>query len=140
MVIVTQRGKPFVYGRFLWPTRKAGARRRLGQVPVPQLPLPPGWEEIAIEVLREFSPTELIGKVYYKSPYGTWAAIDQGRASLYGWYNWFFKAKRDLVFNMEGSGAWEILHFRNESDESGPYVAVALRFSSKKYLWLPAQL
>jgi hypothetical protein len=143
MGTVTQRGKPFVYGRFLWPTGKAEAKRRLRPpLPLPPFVLPPttSLEEIAIEVLREFSPTELIGKVYYKSPFGTWAAIDQGRASLYGWYKWFFKVKHDLVFNMDGSGPWEVLHFRNESDESGPYVAVALKFSSKKYLWLHAQL
>jgi hypothetical protein len=30
----------------------------------------------------------------------------------------------------KGSGRWAVLHFRNESDETGPYVAVALRYSN----------
>jgi len=29
---------------------------------------------------------------------------------------------------MEGSGYWEVVNFRNESDETGPYVAVALKY------------
>src|SRR5215468_5787039 len=37
------------------------------------------------------------------------------------------KAPQFIVFDMQGSGPWEVLHFRIESNESGPYVAVALR-------------
>jgi hypothetical protein len=42
----------------------------------------------------------------------------------------FAKIGRNLFFEMEGSGRWEVEHFREESDETGPYVAVALKYKS----------
>ena len=131
MVIVTQRGKPFVYGQFIWPKKRFELLQGLAA--------PPGWEDVAIEILREFSPTDLIGKLYYMSPHGTWAQMDLGRASQHGWYNWFSKTKKSLYFYMDGSGAWQVIHFRNESDESGPYVAVALQFSPQPPPWVAKQ-
>jgi hypothetical protein len=50
---------------------------------------------------------------------------------LHEWYKRFLRDRRGLYFDMQGSGRWEVLHFRNESDESGPYVAVAARFSQE---------
>jgi hypothetical protein len=49
----------------------------------------------------------------------------------YDWYKFFSAAKRHLKFNVSGAGDWEILYLRNESDQTGPYVAVALKLLSR---------
>jgi hypothetical protein len=109
--------KPFVYGGFRWPQRKAG------------LPPPPWMDTFALEILREYSATEFLGKLYSRegSP-STWYPLPPDKVSDYRWYVWFSKMHKFLAFRMEGSSVpWEVLHFRNESDETGLYVAVALR-------------
>jgi hypothetical protein len=49
------------------------------------------------------------------------------------WYKKLGPAMRTsptlYYFDMEGSGHWTVLHFRTESDETGIYVAVALRYA-----------
>ncbi len=111
--------QPFVYGKFVWPQR---ALKR------------PFWgegstiePEIALEILREFSASEFVGKLYTKPNVGSWAVAQFDCVRSSDWYEAYQKAQQHFVFDMQGSGPWEVLHFRTESDESGPYVAVALR-------------
>ncbi|GEM_PF-3032829 len=118
MVVKTSR--TFVYGHFNWP------HKRLEPEP------PPGRDDIAIEVLREYSANEFVGKLYHKLiSIRDWVPINPSEGSKREWYKWFVKEKRRLVFLMEGSGAWEVQNFRTESDESGPYLAVALKYSAQ---------
>lgn len=84
-----------------------------------------GGPDIAVEILREFSASELVGKVYVKGRGGAWAPASQPGIREFTWYKDFRQS--GLVFETEGSGPWQVLYFRQESDESGPYVAVGLR-------------
>jgi hypothetical protein len=81
--------------------------------------------DIAVEILREFWATELVGKVYVKGRGGNWGAASQPGIREFNWYKEF--PQGGLVFETEGSNPWQVLYFREESDESGPYVAVGLR-------------
>ena len=113
----------FVYGRFV---RQRG-RSPFHRTSVP--PLPPGSEDFAIEVLREYSSKEFLGKLYARVSYsGDWAPVFPIKAASYDWYKWVSEKHQPLYFAMDGSGIWEVVNFRNESDESGPYVAVALKY------------
>jgi hypothetical protein len=87
----------------------------------------PGAPDIAIEILREFSATEFVGKVYTKLSVGDWIVAQFQKIRQTPWFEAFEKSPKMFVFDMQGSGPWEILHFRAESDESGGYVAIALR-------------
>jgi len=117
--MVMRQDRPFVYGRFAWPS------------PLPfLLPPVPSRPSVAIEILREFSATELVGKVYTKGATGMWVPIDPNRLSEYDWYKHFVAKDAGVRFDMEPSGRWNVLNFRIESDESGPYVAVALKHAS----------
>ncbi|HEV2424924.1 MAG TPA: hypothetical protein VGZ29_08860 [Terriglobia bacterium] len=89
---------------------------------------PPGYVEFAVEIIREYSANEFVGKLYRKLSTGDWVPVDGGRLVGYSWYKQF-QEKRKLQFEMQGSGPWRVLHFRLESDETGPYVAVALQYA-----------
>ena len=88
-------------------------------------PRPP---DIAIEILREFSASELVGKVYVKGSSGNWAPVSQPGVRDYVWYGDFQRTK-NLEFWMEGSDPWKVLYFRAESDDAGPYLAAGLKLS-----------
>jgi len=93
---------------------------------------PPGYPPIAIEVLREFSPTEFIGKVYVRGREGNWTPVHADGATS---YDWFTAAKTKKVqFDMASSSArWDVLHFRGEnSGTAGQYLAVALKQRTEK--------
>jgi hypothetical protein len=88
-----------------------------------------GQPGIAIEILREFSSTELVGKVFAKTRGGDWAPVSPPGLRLFNWHQEFTKNK-PLGFWIDMSNPWEVLYFRTESDDTGPYVAVGLRQSS----------
>lgn len=120
--------RPFVYGTFRWPV----PRGPLGRIS--------GGAEVAIEILREFGTTELIGKLYIRLPLnGPWAPTGEDHPQVAAWHQNFERFRQNFLFDMAGSGVWEVLHFRTETDETGPYVAVALRYSSKRYPWVDSQ-
>ncbi len=127
--------RPFAYGTFRWPG-KGGSTSR-GLPPPPSLR--PGEPDIALEILREFGATELIGKIHVRQLGGAWipAQWDLLRSSVA--YQNYFRRRQHFFFDMVGSGLWEVLHFRAESEETGPYVAVALRYHSKTYPWVALQ-
>jgi hypothetical protein len=105
--------RTFVYGDFLFSKRRT-------------VPPPPGGQPFAIEILREFSTTELIGKLYLRAG-GSWVAATRDALTNFEWYRMKIPP-RLLVFAMEGSGTWHVQNIRDESDDSGPYIAVALKF------------
>ncbi len=134
---MVERSKRFVYGKFHWPADKLAPPPR---PPVPLVVAPPltAWDQVAIEILREYGANELIGKLYSKGAFNNWVPIEPSQAADIDWFKW---AKRlgptgrnnpnIFHFDMEGSGRWSVLHFRNESDETGPYVAVALKYAGQ---------
>jgi hypothetical protein len=112
----------FIYGTFIWP--------RKHKIQVPFAPSPPTYlgGDTALEIVHEYSASELLGKIYVLGIGGNWTPLAQTQVADNAWYQWFLKNHRFLYFDMGGSGWWEVLHFRIESDETGPYVAVALRY------------
>jgi len=117
--------KRFVYGRFVHPHQRAQ---------VPALPFL-DTDRVALEIVREYGPNELIGKVSVRSVSQQWALLDPTRAEELEWMKWYKRlpaqtrtAGKMFYFDMEGSGHWAVLHFRTESDETGVYVAAALRY------------
>lgn len=99
----------------------------------------PGAPDIAVEILREFNPNEFIGKIYIRPVAGPWTAAQWDRVG--DWYPNYQRFGKNFVFDMAGStsGVWEILHFRSESDEAGPYIAVALRYVPEVAAWIAQQ-
>lgn len=87
--------------------------------------------DVAVEILREFSPTELIGRVLVKGASGNWTRLTLPMLQDRDWYKQYIKTGQ-AKFHVEGSNPWEILFFRPESDESGPYVAMGMRLSTNK--------
>ncbi len=110
----------FVYGSFGPEVSISGL---LG---APELP---GSSEpsIAIEILREFSPSEFIGKVFVRR-YTEWRPLTPEAASKHEWFQRVQKGGA-LYFDIKGSGKWEVEWFRFESSSRNPnpYVAVALK-------------
>ncbi len=115
--------KTFVYGRFRWPEALKDPPTR-------------SWPNIPIAILRELSTSEMVGKIYLRVLADSWQPLEPNTARAWGWYIHFSKVQKQVFFDMEGSGLWEVLNFRNESDESGQYVAVALRFGSTAPRWV----
>jgi|SRR5579859_935889 len=114
----TSRG-PFVYGQLFIASKKAALRP------------PPSDPVIALEILREFSTTEFVGKLYVNV--GTWIPAVRSHLAQFGWYQTFDKVKASplglalLRLWIDGSGSWKVTFFRDESDESGPYIALGLK-------------
>jgi hypothetical protein len=114
--------RAFVYGNFL-------IGKKTGYQPIMQ--------PFAIEILREFSGTEFVGKLYIRVA-DSWLPATRTMLLNYDWYTAYERTHsarlappQSLHFGMEGSGTWQVENFRDESDESGPYVAVALKFRSR---------
>lgn len=113
MAYVTKSSRPFVYGAF-----------HIKQMLPPQGTKPP----FALEILREFSSNELIAKIY-QSTGSSWVPVQPQSLNSFEWFSLYGKTrgKMKIAFQMEGSGPWDVEHFREESDETGLYVAVALK-------------
>lgn len=80
--------------------------------------------EFAVEIIREYGANELVGKLYRRGSSGDYLPVDPGALE-----NRTRRFPRDSQqFQMAGSGSWKVLHLRMESDEAGPYVAIALRY------------
>jgi len=128
-MVAVKPNRTFVYGNFF-----VGKKQPSGP-PAP----PPGLQPFALEILREFSTTEFIGKLYIRSG-GSWLPATRMALQEYKWYTIyqsyqrlpFLMLSKLLHFNMEGSGVWQVQHLREESDDTGPYVAVAMRFGGSK--------
>jgi len=110
--------KPFVYGDFI-----VSGLGKIGLTPPPA----PGLSPFAIEILREFSSAEFIGKVYKLTDWQEWKVLSPADAAQSNWYQSALKTPKAVKFKMQGSGQWVVENVRTESDGHGPYVAVALK-------------
>lgn len=106
--------------------------------PPPQYPLEPfgAGYEVAIEILREFGATELVGRLFTRPKGGSWLPTPLSVAQQLPWYEFFVKNPALVVFDMQGSGVWELVYVRLESDEQGQYTAIALRLPAKRPAWV----
>jgi len=125
--MVTGGKRVFIYGHFLDRVEK---QRKL---PPPSLP------SNAVEILREFSAVELIGKLYALTPERNWQPVTPDGVRNFEW----FKTYRNIVthkpttqnrmyFESQDGDFWEVLFFRQEADELGQYMAVGLRHEHAK--------
>lgn len=85
----------------------------------------------AIEIVHEPSANQLVGKLHRRISSVQWLPVSAGKLETYPWYQQF-QEQGQLQFDMEGSGSWDVLHFRLESDDTGPYVAVALQYAQQQ--------
>lgn len=129
--------RPFVYGKFRSPRPSVG----LVPPPHPYLPGVPGEPDIALEVLREFGASDLIGKIYVRTFGATpWVPAQWDLVQSTTWYQDYLRLHgQHFFFDMAGSGTWQVVHFRTETDETGPYVAVALQYQPKTPAWVVQQ-
>src|SRR5260370_17270170 len=84
----------------------------------------------AIEILREFSPNELIGKIYVLTQDRNYLPVTPYGVGNYTWYKEYKDAaakKETIRFAAKGGDSWQVLWMRQESDDSGPYIAAALK-------------
>jgi len=107
--------KPFVHGDFVVGGRKATLTTLSGRSP------------FAIEILREFSSSEFVGKVYELTGSLDWKILSPADAAKSNWYKSALKTPKAVKFKMQGSGQWAVENVRTESDWQGQYVAVALK-------------
>jgi hypothetical protein len=84
----------------------------------------------AIEILREPSVVELIGKVYVLTSSRNYQAVTPFGVSSFNWFSDFQTASKrgePFYFKAEHGDRWEVKWMRQESDEAGPYIAVGLK-------------
>ncbi len=111
--------RTFVYGDFFFGKRSHS------------MPRPPAAQPFAVEILREFSTTGFVGKLFARAG-SSWQPSTRHGLASYQWYEAYQKSKTPLYFEMEGSGIWQVQNLREESDDSGPYMAVALKFATPR--------
>jgi hypothetical protein len=116
----------FIYGNFVDKEERA----RRGANPAPRPPT------IAVEILREFSATELVGRVYILTGGRNWQPASPDGIRNYTWFQTYYQGYREaqhkrnhgrLYFETQEKDHWGVLYLRQESDESGAYVAVAMQ-------------
>jgi hypothetical protein len=78
-----------------------------------------------------------VGKVHVRDR--AWIPLQIDFLPSQPWYEAFNKERKRFIFDMQGAGPWDVLFFREESDESGLYVAVGLRNLAEMPDWLPSQ-
>jgi hypothetical protein len=116
----------FIYGDFRYPPTAAKVAMFGRLDPFPGLTRV-GEPSIGIEVLREFGALELRGKIYSWQVNG-WAPMQPGIAESQVWYQVLKRFSKNVVFEMRGSGVWDVQYFRQESDANGAYMGVALKY------------
>jgi len=116
----------FLYGHFLDKRQRSGP------------PAPPG-PTVAIEILRVFSSSELVGKICVQTQ-ENWLAISPSAVTSYDWFTTYADIRQKdespnkLYFQTPEKDYWEVIYFRQESDESGAYMAAALRHEESRYV------
>ena len=127
--MVTEPKQVFIYGQFVNKDQRTHPQRQALRF------------DNAIEILREFSATELVGKVYAQTAGGNLQAVSVLGLSNYGWYGdhqAFLREggnpQKKMYFATQDEDFWEVLYFRPETDSSGAYVAVALQLEGSFWL------
>jgi hypothetical protein len=127
--MVTETRRVFINGNFI---NKDQREQRL--------PMPIEVSSNAIEILREFSSTELVGKVYVRTLGGTLQPVSPMGVRDFDWYQEYQKSLRggnivgNLYFETKDGDFWEVVYLRPETDESGGYIAVALQLEGSFWL------
>lgn len=111
----------FIYGYFM--EREPTGLYRL-------TPPPGTLPSEAIEILREPSVVELIGKVWVLTSARNYQAVTPFGVTNFQWFQNFQRASKEgtpFYFKAEHGDKWNVRWFRQESDESGPYIAAGLQ-------------
>ncbi len=127
----------FIYGRFLThletlpkpPMTGPGIGQPIGFSAIGS-PIVPEVSPIAIEILREPSVLELIGKVYVFTASRNYQPVTPLGVSNFNWYDSYQTALRNkekYYFQGKDGDLWQVPWMRQESDESSAYIAVALK-------------
>jgi hypothetical protein len=136
---MVMNNRVFLYGDFVERTDRV----RNKNLPPPPAPPPSLRPSIAIEILREFSSSELIGKIYVQTRDQNWQPVSPLGLNSYDWFSMYRNIQKNeqstnqLYFQTPEKDYWEVLYFRQESDESGAYVATALRHKEARYVVIP---
>jgi hypothetical protein len=115
----------FIYGRFV----EEGAPT-IGSLLVPELP---GLPTEAIEILREPTVLELVGKVYVLTSNRNYLPVTPLGVRSFTWYQEYQNAAKNKAkfnFHAQDGDLWHVPWIRQESDEAGAYMAVGLKHDS----------
>jgi len=115
----------------------------LPMLPSSRIPAPPAAppapfqldDLMAVEILREFGASELIGRLYSRPEGGSWSPVQPPHLHVLPWYEVYTRDPQLVVFDLQASGPWEVPFVRRESDEQGIYTAVALKRMEKAPAW-----
>ncbi len=122
----------FIYGQFLAEYETRPKPLFLGQSlePIGKPISVPELSPIAIEILREPSVLELIGKVYVWTINRNYQPVTPLGVGNFNWYEQYQAASRNkekYYFKAKDGDLWQVPWMRQESDESSAYIAVALK-------------
>jgi|ERR1700674_3441683 len=115
----------FIYGQFV--------EDKVANSPLAfLLPPPPetGLSTEAIEILREPSVLELIGKVYVLTSSRNYEPVTPLGVLNFEWYKKYRSAtqhRAQFYFSAKNGDLWHVPWMRQESDDAGSYIAVALK-------------
>lgn len=125
----------FIYGRFL-SQQEAFPSILPGILPSPLFgtPINPEAElsTEAVEILREPSILELVGKIYALTSGRNYQPVTSLGVRNYMWYQRYQHATANgekFYFKVKDGDLWLVAWMRLESDETGSYIAVALKHS-----------
>jgi hypothetical protein len=119
----------FIYGEFisqqkLSPNLVLG--KSLGLPPPPRLDV----SAEAIEILREPSVLEVIGKIWVLTSNRSYQPVTPLGVRNFEWYREYqtaLQVKDKFFFKAKDGDVWQVPWMRQESDESGSYIAVGLK-------------
>jgi hypothetical protein len=121
----------FIFGEFisqqrLSPPLTIGSPLQMPPATVPGLEL----STEAIEILREPSVLEVIGKIYVLTSNRNYQPVTPLGVRNFNWYREYQTASRTkdkFFFKAKEGDLWHVPWMRQESDESGAYIAVGLK-------------
>jgi hypothetical protein len=93
--------RPFVYGKFRWlgpPTLPTTPPFK--GIGMPPARIPNREPDVAIEVLREFSATELVGKVHVRVSDRSWMVLQVDDLPSQPWSVGYQQHRNSLLFDM----------------------------------------
>jgi hypothetical protein len=120
----------FIYGEFI-SQQRLSPPLTIG-APLGRIPPPPGLDLAteAIEILREPSVLEVIGKIYVLTSNRNYQPVTPLGVRNFDWYREYqiaSQTKDKFFFKVKDGDLWHVPWMRQESDESGAYIAVGLK-------------